>query len=62
MIQTKLQDDWIPVWRVILDTLGWQEGDRLSLEVVGEALLVTKVEQPESERGQIEPKRSKQRK
>jgi hypothetical protein len=60
--QCRLTDDWIPVWKVVLDKLGWKEGDRLSLEVVGEALLVTKVDQTEPERGHIESKRSQSRK
>ena len=44
MYRVKITDDWIPLFHAVLDSLGWKDGDTLTLEVIGASLLVTKTD------------------
>lgn len=48
MITTaRITDEWIPLPRAVLTALGWADNDTLTLEVVGDALLITRPDPPE---------------
>lgn len=40
----RLTDDWLPLPEGALKESGWKEGDTISVEVVGEAIVLTKLE------------------
>lgn len=40
--RTRIDCDWVPIPEVLLEQLGWQEGDHLDVEVVSGTLLVTR--------------------
>ena len=39
--------DWLPLPQSILSALQWKEGDHISVEVVGDTLICTKIETPD---------------
>jgi hypothetical protein len=42
----KIINDWLPLPDSVLRQLDWKEGDRLELEVIGDTLIVTRIEPP----------------
>jgi hypothetical protein len=44
--RTKITDEWIPLYKAILLTLGWKDDDYLTLEIAGDCIIVTKCEDP----------------
>jgi hypothetical protein len=56
MIVTKIINDWLPLPDSVLRQLDWKEGDLLELEVVGDALIVTRIEPAPKPKGEQEVK------
>jgi hypothetical protein len=40
--RARITDDWLPMPEAVLTQLGWSEGTQLEVEVVGDALVVTR--------------------
>jgi bifunctional DNA-binding transcriptional regulator/antitoxin component of YhaV-PrlF toxin-antitoxin module len=41
--RARITDDWLPFPEELLATLGWKEGDEISIDVCGDALVLEKV-------------------
>lgn len=41
--RSRIQDDWLPFPDALLQELGWKEGDEISIDVAGDALVLQKV-------------------
>jgi bifunctional DNA-binding transcriptional regulator/antitoxin component of YhaV-PrlF toxin-antitoxin module len=45
-----ITDQWLPLSDSVLQAVGWKEGDYLQIEVVGDCLVLTKLDpQPKKE-------------
>ena len=42
--RSKIADEWLPIPEPALREAGWKEGDVIQLDVVGDAVVLTKVE------------------
>lgn len=41
--RARVVDDWLPFPAGLLTELGWREGDEISIDVVGDAIVLQKV-------------------
>jgi len=41
--RARLTDDWLPFPEAALRELGWQEGDEIQLEILGDTIILTKL-------------------
>jgi hypothetical protein len=44
--RVRLTDDWLPLPEALLRALGWREGDQISIEVIDDTLVITRVGPP----------------
>lgn len=45
--RSRIQDDWLPFPEDLLARLGWSEGDEISIDVAGDAIVLQKVGETE---------------
>ena len=58
MIQTtRLDGGWVPIPSILLDALQWEEGDHISVEVVGDTLICTKISETDIPTRPLRPSR-----
>ncbi len=43
-LRARLTNDWLPLPDAVLRRLGWAEGDHLTVEISGDALIVSRAE------------------
>lgn len=44
MLSAKITDHWLPLPESLLTDLQWKEGDRISIEVIDQTLILTKLD------------------